>query len=216
MNDLVCETCGTSFPFYQSKGRPVPRFCSHKCRGHTGFRPGAQIRISELTEEEKFERLKKSFEKHVIRQEGCWDWKGHIRKNGYAAMSCRPSIGPTQAHRASYVIHKGPIPKGMCVCHNCPGGDNPRCTNPEHLWIGSQIQNNDDKIAKGRSRYVNPPRKLGSLNGTAVLDEEKVREIKKLISEGNTQNSIAEKFGVTKTTIYRIRKGTHWKHVTID
>lgn len=210
MDDLICVTCGKNFPFYQSKGRPVPRFCSHECRGHTGFRPGAPLLISEMTEEQKFERLKKSFEKHVIRQEGCWSWKGPIANGGYGVMSCRRSIGPDRAHRASWVIHKGPIPKYMHVCHAC---DNPICTNPDHLWLGTHKQNNDDKIAKGRAANNPPPHKVGSENGTSKLKEDSVLEIKNMIKQGYGATFIGRQFGVSKTTILRIKNKTHWTHV---
>lgn len=215
MEDIQCVVCGVKFPFYRNKGRNVPRFCSHKCRLTigTGFRPGGQIRINELTADEKLERLKKSFEKNVIRQEGCWSWKGSIAKGGYPVMSCRPTVGPDRGHRASYVIHKGEIPKGYFVCHAC---DNPICTNPEHLWLGTHKQNNDDKIAKGRGRYAKPPHKVGSQNGSAKLSEEDVIKIKELINEGHSCYSIGKEFGVTGTTIKRIKNGDSWKHVTVD
>lgn len=212
-DDLICETCGKAFPFYCMKGRPLPRFCSHKCRGHTGFRPGGSLFISEMTEEQKLERLKKSFEKHVIRQEGCWGWKGPLAKGGYPVMSCRPGIGPTKGHRASWLIHNGSLPKDKHVCHKC---DNPICTNPEHLWIGTQKQNNDDKIAKSRENNVPPPQKRGSENGSSKLKENQVVEIKKLLFEGHSMYGIAKEFGVSKTTILRIKKGENWAHITIE
>lgn len=212
LDDLVCVTCGKKFPFYQNKGRPIPRFCSHKCRGHTGFIPGSALRISEMTIDEKFERLKKSFEKHVIRKEGCWDWKGPIAKGGYPVMSCRPSIGPDRGHRASWVIHKGKIPEGLYVCHSC---DNPICTNPDHLWLGTHKENNDDKMRKGRQGECKPPYKAGSDNGASKLKEDQVKEIKKLINSGKSCYGISKDFGVSKQTILRIKNGTNWKHVEV-
>lgn len=212
MNDLVCETCGLNFPFYQMKGRPIPRFCSHKCRGHTGFRPGAPLLISEMTKEQKFERLIKSFEKHVIRQDGCWGWKGSTAKGGYGVMSCRKGIGPDRAHRASWIIHRGNIPEGMHVCHRC---DNPTCTNPDHLWIGTHKQNNNDKIAKGRANYKNPPVKKGSDNSSAKLNENQVKSIKLLIKEGKSCYSLGKEFNVAKITILRIKNGLNWSHIEV-
>ena len=211
MDDLVCVTCGKKFPFYQMKGRPVPRFCSHACRGHTGFRPGAQIRISELTDEERFDRLKKSFEKHVIRQEGCWGWKGPIAKNGYPVMSCRRTIGPDRGHKASWIIHHGLVPKGKHVCHRC---DNPICTNPDHLWVGTPKENNDDKIAKGRDNWVRPPHKVGAANGASKLTEDKVKEIKILLEKGLASRDIGARYDISKTHVLRIKKGQNWSHIT--
>lgn len=210
VNDLICVTCGTKFPFYQNKGRPVPKFCSHKCRGHTGFVPGGTIKISEMTDEEKLERLKKSFEKNVIRQEGCWSWKGSIAHGGYPVMTCRRQIGPDRGHRASWIIHFGPIPEGLYICHKC---DNPICTNPGHLWLGTQKENNDDKIRKCRQANNIPPHKRGSENGSARLSEDQVKEIKILIKQGQSCYSLGKQFGVSKTTIQRIKTGKNWSHI---
>lgn len=210
MDDLTCVKCGKKFAFYQNKGRPVPRFCSHECRGHTGFRPGGQFRNSEISHEERFEKLKKSFEKHVIRQDGCWGWKGSIAHGGYPVMSCRKEIGPDRGHRASWIIHKGEIPVGKHVCHYC---DNPICTNPEHLWIGTNKDNNDDKIRKGREANYPPPKKRGINNGACKLSEVQVKEIKFLLEKGLTSREIGSQYGISKTHILRIKNGKNWTHI---
>lgn len=210
----ICEVCKNEFSWTRYGGRNTPRFCSHECRLKvgTGFRPGGQIRISELTNEEKLDRLKKSFEKHVVKQDGCWDWKGSINRNGYTVMSCRKEIGPITGHKASWVIHKGSIPQYMHVCHTC---DNRRCTNPDHLWIGTHKENNDDKISKGRARWAQPPHKVGSDNGASKLVDEEVKKIKMLIESGRSCYSISKEFSVSSTTIKRIKNGINWSHITI-
>jgi len=206
----ICKTCGIEFTWKRASNQVIPQFCSMKCRGHTGFRPGSPLFISEMTDEQKFERLKKSFEKHVIRQEGCWSWKGPISKGGYPVMSCNPEIGSDRGHRASWIIHKGKIPQYMHVCHRC---DNPICTNPDHLWIGTFKENNDDKIAKGRGRYIKPPHKVGIENGASKLKENQVKEIKNLIKNGRSSYSIAKEYNVSKTTILRIKNNKNWSHI---
>ena len=80
---------------------------------------------------------------------GCWLWIGSMADSGYGAFSfARKTHG---AHRASWMLHFGSIPYGLCVLHNCPDGDNPLCVNPGHLWLGTHQDNSDDMIAKGRS-----------------------------------------------------------------
>lgn len=211
----VCEECKNEFEWKRYGNRNKPRFCSHPCRlknGGTGAIKIPRLKISDMSENEKMERLKKSFEKYVIRKEGCWEWKGPIAKGGYPVMSCKRALGSDRGHQASWIIYNGPIPKPMHVCHSC---DNPICTNPQHLWLGTFRQNNDDKIAKGRQAKNIPPHKKGSDNGSSKLNERQVTEIKILLTKGYTSYRLGKDFGVSKTTILRIKNGINWKHVEI-
>jgi len=94
-----------------------------------------------------------SFWRIVIKRPGdeCWKWPREPGTSGYAML---PGAGGVYAHRVSWEIHFGEISKGICVLHKC---DNPICTNPRHLWLGTKADNNKDCAKKGRtsSRKLN-------------------------------------------------------------
>ena len=93
------------------------------------------------------------------------------------------------AHRYSYTTSKGEIPEGVQVLHSC---DNPSCVNPHHLFLGSQQNNIDDCIAKGR-RYKHERK----------ITEAQRMEIHELVAEGLSYREIGLKYGVTRQTIYK-------------
>jgi DNA-binding XRE family transcriptional regulator len=112
------------------------------------------------------------------------------------------------AHRFSFELHKGPIPKGFSVCHSC---DNPRCVNPDHLFLGTQRDNALDMITKQRQRL--PEIKSGEAHNMSILKESEVREIRQLRDSGQSHNAIAKRFGVSRPTITAIFNGRLWRHL---
>jgi hypothetical protein len=105
------------------------------------------------------------------------------------------------AHRYSYEITHGPIPKGKQVCHSC---DNPPCVNPSHLFAGTQSENSKDMHRKGRYHRVY---KRGEESGTAKIN----RQIAKAIRESPLPSrKAALEFGVSKTLVLMIRRNEVW------
>jgi hypothetical protein len=91
--------------------------------------------------------LQRFNKKYVINEvTDCWEWTHSVNNIGYG-MFRFSSSGMRTAHRVSYELFNGPIPKGLAVCHKC---DNPKCVNPKHLWAGTLKDNAQDMVAKGR------------------------------------------------------------------
>ncbi len=146
--------------------------------------------------------LKRFWAKVKVRgPDDCWEWTGAAIK-GYGIIRMGRGRQKYLAHRISYFIRRGVDPGDKCVCHTC---DNPRCVNPAHLWLGTLGDNNLDAIQKGRGQA------RGEQHSHAKFTEQDVREIRK---SGEPHRSIANQYGVCKTTISRIKCGKRWKHVT--
>jgi HNH endonuclease len=137
---------------------------------------------------------------------GCWLWEKY---------SYRP-YGP---HRYSYRAFRGPIPKGMRVCHTC---DTPICVNPDHLFLGTPGHNSRDMVHKGRQikRKVAPvwkksalARAKGTKNGKARLTELNIPEIRRLRKEGFPLKAISKIFSVNRSTIGNVISGKTWSHI---
>lgn len=109
------------------------------------------------------------------------------------------------AHRFSYEHYVGDIPDGLCVLHKC---DNPACVNIEHLFLGTHQENMTDRDKKGRFVTLR-----GSQNGSSILNEDDVREIRQKIKSGATDCTLGKEYGVTAENISHIRKNKTWRHV---
>lgn len=135
----------------------------------------------------------------------CWIWSGNTHRQGYGKFSFMGKSIP--AHRMSYEIHKGHVVGNSMVCHRC---DNPSCVNPSHLFLGSAKDNMADKVSKGRHKGAHK----GSCHHLAILDDEKVCDIRRLYKSGEvTQYTLAEKFNVSQSLISNIVNNSKWSHI---
>lgn len=87
------------------------------------------------------------FWRYVDKTDECWTWTGGRINGGYGCFSVDGETN-VAAHRFSYQLHNGEIPAGLVVCHRC---DNPPCVRPDHLFLGTQLDNVRDMFSKGRS-----------------------------------------------------------------
>lgn len=138
----------------------------------------------------------------VNKTDTCWLWTASCFDGGYGSFSVNSNnIG---AHRYSYTLHKGEIAEGLCVRHTC---DEPHCVNPDHLELGTQQENMNDKIQRNRQAK-------GIKNGRAKLTEDDVREIKIFRGFGFEYDELGKMYGVCGTTIGRIITVKYWSHIT--
>jgi hypothetical protein len=89
------------------------------------------------------------FWRKVIKIEHCWEWAAYKNKKGYGQIKIQGKV--LGAHRVSWLLAVGEIEAGLCVLHTC---DNPKCVRPDHLFLGTNADNVDDKYKKGRAFCV--------------------------------------------------------------
>ena len=144
------------------------------------------------------------FHSRIQKGVDCWPWKGVTDRQGYGVFTHRGKN--YQAHRVSWALKNGPIPEGLCACHKC---DNPICVNPDHVFLGTQMDNVRDCWSKGRGYKNNWV--SGVKNPKAKLNLEKVVEIRKALFSGLKALEVAELFQVTVPTISKISLFQIWR-----
>jgi hypothetical protein len=136
----------------------------------------------------------------------CWPfrngkWYGQIQHEGELVRT----------HRLSWIIHNGEIPPRGCICHKC---DNPPCSNPTHLFLGSYRDNIMDARAKGRMVTTEACIRRGEANNKAKLTAAKVTEIRALYATATrNQVQLASDYSVTQAAIWAVLNRKTWKHV---
>ncbi len=140
----------------------------------------------------------------VTRSETCWQWNGYTNEDGYGMFKLGKKC--VRAHRVSWTLHFGEVPKDLHVLHRC---DNRGCVNPAHLFLGTHQDNMRDRSRKGRG--VSPPSHPGESHPSAKLNEEKVRAIRdRYIPRKVTMDDLAKEYGVCRQSISNIVHGKRW------
>ncbi len=167
---------------------------------------------------------------------GCWLWTRMWDKDGYGRV--RHNGKQRGAHRVAFELFRGAIPEGMCVCHRC---DTPACCNPDHLFLGTSVDNVVDRVAKGRTRVASGdrhgsrthpermargdrhPARLrpeylarGENHRNAKLTWAQVDAIRRRLLSGATRTAIARSFLVSRSTIDNIANGKIWRTLSPD
>lgn len=150
--------------------------------------------------------IEQRFYSKVNKTKKCWYWIGANRGGNNPYGNLRFGKKRILAHRISWVIHNGDIPKGLFVLHTC---DNPKCVNPKHLFLGTWDDNNKDRNKKGRTIVQHGENshfhKLTEKEVLFIRNEFKTKDI--------TLTSLSKKFNVSITAIKMIVDRQNWKHI---
>lgn len=147
--------------------------------------------------------------------DGCWEWRG-ARKGGRMRYgTIHVGDKSVQVHRLSWILHFGPIPDNLFVCHKC---DNPICVRPDHLFLGTNLDNCIDRDQKGRNVNL-----LGEEHGRAVLTTNLVRTLRAEYDAipptpsgrkpKGTMQLLAQKHGASVAAIEHVVWRKCWTHV---
>lgn len=193
--------CGKNHPRW--KGEQLDRICKF-----------CQKKYRTRTEKEKknycstkcYHQARRENITYKIDGNGCHICTSHAGdKDGYPKIS-RMVDGKSKTYHLSRFLWAqkyGEIPAGMVILHNC---DNPACINLDHLSVGTNFDNSSDMIAKLRQAK-------GEKAARSKLNDCQVTEIKRNLHKSDYE--LATEFNVVPGTIYHIRKGLTWTHITL-
>lgn len=143
--------------------------------------------------------------------DSCWGWAGTLLVKPRRVSAFHPAdpyVCPgfwktsIPAARYSWIVHFGPVPDGLFVCHHC---DNPVCTNPSHLFIGTALDNTRDMLEKGRASKRGP--RNFRIDAARFL---LAQEMRRMHHNGVSIGDMAKQFGMHFSTVYRTVVGERW------
>lgn len=186
--EKTCEACGRAFTARACKAETA-RFCSRHCRDTMN------------------RTLEERFWLRVIKTETCWLWEPTAASGKYGAVGIKGL--PGRSNRAAWYLTFGEIPEGMHVLHRC---DNPPCVRPDHLFLGTNLDNHYDKMAKGRQA------RGASVSGencpSSKLSTSQVLEIRRQHEARETSiRELSRRYSVSRPTIKAIVRRETWRHL---
>jgi len=145
--------------------------------------------------------------KTKINNNGCWKWQGSLSKWGYGDVRIGPVSNKrhVNAHRAAWLYFNESIPSGLFVCHKC---DVRSCCNPDHLFLGTAKQNQQDMIKKNRKNVLK-----GDACPYSKRNEKTVIEIIQMLASGANCAEVGRRFNIDRRQISDIKRGRRWGHI---
>ena len=130
----------------------------------------------------------------------CWEWNAYRQRSGYGVVKWNGKA--KLAHRIALSLTDGIWESPLHVCHTC---DNPPCCNPAHLWRGTDRDNHNDMVSKGRrASFRGEAGGLAKLTGSQVLD---------IRNSSESSRRLAKRLNVSFGTVCRARTGKTWRHI---
>ncbi len=171
----------------------------HHARGKGNPNYGGKIKRTSRPPEERF------WEKVQKKRRGCWEWLGGKIPDGYGSFRINKDT-VTLAHRYMWELKIELIPEGMQILHHC---DNPGCVRLDHLFLGTNAMNMEDKCKKGRQTR-------GEAHPQAKLDEDDIFDIFFLYGKRKwTPSDLAEAYEIDRSQVSDILNRKKWKHIVI-
>jgi len=137
----------------------------------------------------------------IVKINGCHVWSGHRHIDGYGLI--RISKKSRLVHRVAYSMYIGPT-MGMQVLHRC---DNPPCCNPDHLFLGTHLDNKKDMISKNRhakGEKIGKLRQVDVIN-LRLLGQDQIRVL--------SYKELGQMFNICEGQVTKIINRTQWKHI---
>jgi HNH endonuclease len=196
LSPAACVICGDQITLRHKPSRPR-RYCSDAC-----YKQRSRPLVERFWE--KVDR-----DGPIMRPElgRCWDWTGSVDSHGYGKLSRGVrGDGLVKATHVSWWLHVGAYPGVLDVCHRC---DNPPCTRPDHLFLGTGTDNIRDAQRKGRLVGAGK----GERHHRAVLTDDDVRSIRLRFAAGTPMREMAVEYRVSAVSIWSVIRRKTWKHI---
>lgn len=172
------------------------KYCSNNFDSYNGLQKYCSVQCAIKSKLVRNNNLPK------INQNSCNEYIGTLDKDGYGQITY--SGKGYKVHRVIYEKNYGKLKSNEVVRHIC---DNRKCCEPMHLESGTQADNIQDMIKRGRKTI-----QRGEQASRSKLTEEQAKEIK--YSDKNIKHvELAKKYNVTPTSISLIRRGKNWQHI---